>query len=74
MREKKGKEKAAKGKASAFNFAPMGQGISGMMTKCCAGRGGFPDCATVMKGIMEQMNKRECTPDNDAAGFQGRKK
>ncbi len=73
MREKKRKGKADRGNAAAFNFAPMGQGISEMMTKCCAG-GGFPDCATAMKGVMEQMKTQCCTPDKDAAEFQGRKK
>ncbi len=52
MREKKRNEKADEEKVNAFNFAPMGHGISEMMPKYCAGQGGFPDCATVMKGIM----------------------
>ncbi len=74
MREKKRNEKADEENVNAFNFAPMGHGISEMMPKYCAGQGGFPDCATVMKGIMDQMRKQDCTPDNDAAEFQGRKK
>ena len=74
MRKANRKEKAGKERVNAFNFTPPGNGISEMMAKCCAGPGGFPECAAFMKGIVEQMKKQDSPPDDDAAEFQGRKK
>jgi pentatricopeptide repeat protein len=64
----KGRRKTAK--SSAFDFGPMGHGMSEMMAKCCAGQGGsFPDCLA----MMEEMRKQCCAPNKNVAES-GRKK
>ncbi len=67
----KGGEKAKSGGSS---FGPMGRGMSELMKKCCAGRGGFPGCETGMEAMMEEMKKHCCTPDEDAAEAERKKK
>ncbi len=74
MHTEKTKDKGEKEKSTGFNCAPLGHGISEMMTKCCAGRGGFPDCSTVMEDMMEEMKKQHCMPNKDAAKSVKRKK
>ncbi len=64
------KARRAKAKPSAFGFGQMGHGMSEMMTKCCTGRGGFPDCST----MTEEMKKHCCTPQKDAAQSERKKK
>lgn len=69
MHAKKTKDKGEK-EQSNFNFAEMAHGISEMVTKCCAGRGGFPDCLT----MMEEMKKQCCAPHKDAVESERKKR
>ncbi len=64
------KAKRAKAKSNASGFAPLGHGMSEMMTKCCTGQGSFPDCLT----MMEEMKKQCRTPHKDAAESERKKK
>ncbi len=73
MGAKKTKGRGGEEKTKAFSFAPMGHGISGMMTKCCQGREGFQDCGAARDGMMKQMKKQNCTPDKDAAALRREK-
>ncbi len=59
-----------KTKSNTSGFGPMGHGMSEMMTKCCPGRGGFPDCLT----MMEEMKKQCCAPHKDAAESERKKR
>lgn len=75
MHTKETKNKGEKAKSTDFGFAPMGQGMFEMMNKFCTGQGGFPNCSTMMKDMMETMRNRPCcTPKKDADEFEGRKK
>jgi len=66
MQTEETKDKGEKAKSTAFGFAPMGHGMFEMMNKCCTGQGRFPDCSTMMKGMMETMrNQPCCTPRED---------
>jgi hypothetical protein len=66
MHTEETKDKGGTAKSAVFGFAPMGQGMFEMMNKCCTGRGGFPDCSTMTKGMMETMrNQPCCTPRED---------
>ncbi len=67
MRTEETKDKGEKEKSTGFNCAQPGHGISGMMTKCCAGRDGFPDCLSMMEGMREEMKKQHCMQNEDAA-------
>ncbi len=54
---------------------PMDQRMFEMMNKCCTGQGGFPDCSTMMKGMMETMrNQPCCTPQTEDTEFDGSEK
>lgn len=74
MQAKKTKRKGDKANFNDFGDGSMGQKMFEMMGRCCAGRGGNPDCSTVMEGMMETMKKQSCCTSNDAAGGYGRKK
>lgn len=75
MHAEETKDKGEKEKSNGFNCAPLGHGMFEMMRKCCAGRGEFPDCSTLMEGMMEAMKKQQCcTPNKDAAESDRRKK
>ncbi|MFZ2198292.1 MAG: hypothetical protein WAV13_11195 [Thermodesulfovibrionales bacterium] len=75
MHSKKTKDKGDKAQSTDFRFATPGHGMFEMMKKCCAGGGGFPDCSSEMESIMEAMTKQHCcTPNEDAAESQRRKK
>ncbi len=69
MHTEKTKGKGGKEKSNGFNCAP-GHGMFEMMTKCCAGRGGFPDCFT----MMEEMKKQSCMPNKDVTESERKKK
>jgi hypothetical protein len=66
MQTEETKDKGKKENSSGFCCSPMGQGMSEMMKKCCAGRGGFSGCPTEMEGMMEEMKKQCCMPHKDA--------
>ena len=70
MNTKKTKDKGGNAKSSAFGFGPMGHGMSEMMTKCCTGRGGFPDCLK----MMDEMKKQCCAPNKDVVESERKKK
>jgi hypothetical protein len=75
MQKEKTKEMGEKGKSKGFSGAPLGRGMCEMMKKCCAGRGGFPDCSDGMEGMTEAMTKKRCCmPNEDADVSEGRKK
>ena len=59
-----------KTKSKNFGFGWMGHEMPEMMTKCCTGRGGFPDCLT----MMEEMKKQCCAPNKDIAESERKKK
>ena len=74
MHTEETKDKGDKAQPSDFGFGPMGQGMFEMMNKCCAGRGGFPACSTMMKSMMETMkNQPCCAPKTEDTAFEGRK-
>jgi hypothetical protein len=54
-----------------FGFAPMGRGMREMMKECCTGRGGFPDCSPMMKGMMEAMGSQPCCTPKTEDTFEG---
>lgn len=65
------KDKKDEAKSTDFGFGPMGQGMFKMMSECCTGQGGFPDCSTIMKGMMEAMkNQSCCAPKKEGAEFE----
>lgn len=75
MHTKATKDKKDEANFTDFGLGPMGQGMFEMMKKCCAGRGGFPDCSTGMEGMLEAMKKQHCCkPDKDAAEPERKKK
>jgi hypothetical protein len=74
MRTKEAKDKADKAQSADFGFSPMGQGMAEMMSRCCAGRGGSPDCPGMMKKMMEAMTGQHCAPDEDADESERKKK
>jgi hypothetical protein len=75
MQAEKTKNRREDTESTAFGSTPMGNGIFGIMKKCCTGQDGFPDCSTMMKGMMEAMKKQPCCmPKKDAAESEGRKK
>ncbi|MFI5294639.1 MAG: hypothetical protein ACHQ0Y_06380 [Thermodesulfovibrionales bacterium] len=75
MQMKEIKDKGDKAKSADFGFSPKGQRMFEMMSTCCAGQGGFPDCSTMMKGMMEAMRSRPCcTPKTEDTEFDGSKK
>lgn len=74
MQTEETKDKGEKAKPADFGFAPTGQGMSEMMNKCCTGQGGFPDCATMMKGMMETMRNQPCCTSEEDTQSEGRKK
>lgn len=54
---------------------PLGTGMFEMMKKCCAGEGGFPDCAAMMKSRMGAMTGMPCCgPGAEKTGPEGGKK
>ena len=74
MRAEETKNKGDKAKSTDFGFAPTGRRMFEMMSKCCAGQGGFPDCSAMMKGMMETMrNQSCCTPPKEGTKFERRK-
>ncbi len=70
MKTENTKARRAKAKSNASGFGPMGHGMSEMMTKCCTGRSGFPDCLI----MMEEMKKKCCAPNRDVAESERKKK
>lgn len=75
MHTEETKDKGEKAKSTDFGFASMGQRMFEMMNKCCTGQGGFPDCSTMMKGMMETMrNQPCCTPQTEDTEFDGSEK
>lgn len=66
-------EKKGKGRQEEANSGPMKHGISGMMTNCCAGREGFPDCAAVRDGLIGQI-RQHCRTDKGATKTARRRK
>lgn len=73
MCAKETNDKEDKATSNNFGFTSMGQMFE-MMSKCCAARGGFPDCSTAMEGLMETMKKQRCTPSKDGTESGRRKK
>lgn len=71
MHTEKIKDKGEKETSNGFNCAPLGHEMFEMMKKCCASRGGFPDCSTEMEALMKQ---HCCTPNEDAVESERRKK
>ena len=53
-------EKGDKAKSGCFGFE--GGRMFEMMSTCCADKGGFPGCSTMMKGMMETMGSQPCCP------------
>ena len=75
MHTKETNEKGDKTKPAGFGSAPMGHRMFEMMNACCTGRGGFPDCPTMMKGMMEAGgNQPCCAPGTEDAESERRKK
>ncbi len=74
MHTKETKDKSYRAKPNACGPGSMGQKMLEMMSKCCAGQGGFQDCSASMEGMMEAMKKQGCTSGNDAAESEGSKK
>ena len=75
MHTEETKDKGDKAQSTGFGFASMGHGMFEMMSKCCAGQGGYPACSTMMKGMMETMNNKPCcAPKTEDAAFEGKKK
>ncbi len=68
------KDKGEKAKATDSGFAPMGQRMFEMMGKCCTSQGGFPDCSTMMKGMMQAMGNQPCKPSTKDTESDGSKK
>jgi hypothetical protein len=74
MHTEETKDGGDKAKSTNFGFAPLGQGMPEMMGKCCTGKGGFPNCSTMMKNMMEAMkNQPCCTPKKEDTESDGRK-
>ena len=63
-------KKKGKAKTSDHGFGPMGKGMFEMMSACCAGRGGFSDCST----MMEEFKKQCCAPNKGTAESERKKK
>jgi hypothetical protein len=75
MHKEKIKDRGEKAKCTDSTFSQTGQGMFEMMKKCCMGQSEFPDCSTMMKGMKEAMrNQTCCTPNEDAAESERRKK
>ena len=75
MQTEETKDKGDTAKSADCGFAPMGQGMFEMMNKCCKSQGGFPDCSTMMKTMMEATgNKSCCAPKTEDTERDGRKK
>jgi hypothetical protein len=60
MKTEETKDNREGAKSMDFGCAPLGQGMVEMMRKCCTGQGGSPDCSSMMKNMMETMNKQAC--------------
>jgi len=60
MQTEETKDKGEKAKSTVFGSAPMGHGMFEMMSERCTSQGGFPDCSTMMKGMMETMRNQPC--------------
>lgn len=60
MKTEETKDNQDKAQSADSGCAPMGQGMFEMISKCCAGQGDSTDCSSMMKGMMETMNKRSC--------------
>jgi hypothetical protein len=74
MNTEETKDKGSTEKNTDFGFAPMKQMMSEMISKCCTGQGGFPDCSARMKSMMEaKTNQSCCTPKTEDTEH-GRKK
>ena len=54
------KDKGEKANSTDFEFPPMGQRMCEMMSKCCAGKGEFPDCSVMMKNMRETAKHQSC--------------
>ena len=71
----KANEKGNKATSADSGCAPTGHGMFEMMSKCCTGQGGSPDCSTMMKGMMEAMKEHSCcSPETGDAGAERREK
>ncbi len=64
MNSEETRKKGGRTKPNGSGPASMGQRMLKIMSKCCAGQGGFPDCS--MEGMMESMKRQCCMPDKDA--------
>ena len=51
-----------KTKSATSGCGAMSHGMFEMMSECCTGPGGSPDCSTMMKGMREKMRSRPCCP------------
>jgi hypothetical protein len=68
-------KKDDKAKSANSGCGPMSPGMFEMMSGCCTGPGGSPDCSTVMKGMMEKMRSRPCcSPGIGDTGSERREK
>ncbi len=56
----KANEKKDKAGSADSGCAPTGHEMFEMMSKCCEGQSGSPDCSTMMKGMMEAMRSHPC--------------
>ncbi len=66
-------EKGDTTKSGSFGFE--GSRMFEMMSTCCADKGGFSGCSTMMKGMMETMGSQPCcAPETESAEPDRRKK
>jgi hypothetical protein len=75
MHTKEANEKGDKAKSAGFEPSPMGHRMFEMMNACCMGQDGFPDCSTMMKGMMEAGGGQPCcAPRKEETVSERRKK
>ena len=75
MQTEETKDTGDTAKSVDFEFASMGKRMCEMMSKCCPGQGGFPDCSAMMKNMMEAMEDQPCCkPRTENSKFDGEKK
>jgi hypothetical protein len=68
-------EKGDKAQSADSGCAPTGHGMFEMMSKCCTGQDGSPDCSAIMKGMMEAMKGHSgCSPKTGDVGPERRGK
>ncbi len=53
---------------------PMAQMMSQMTNACCAGKGGFSDCASMMKEMTEAMKNQSSGSQHESHGESEEKK